>query len=173
MWSFSTTRGIINSYILSLEIRPAITHGLIRDSLPQVPPLWSIKQAIHRSSKVEFLEHGKEKPIVKVENLSNLEQMIQSGGIQNNLKSKTQSADSDLRPRSEDSGKTKDLPTMALRVEAGNETRNPPHGGRGVWVAICDFEPCLRTNFGTSVNALPNFSTKMGGKKIGFRTNGA
>ncbi|GBL85194.1 hypothetical protein AVEN_222686-1 [Araneus ventricosus] len=90
-----------------------------------------LKQAIHHSSKMEFLEHGKEKPIAKVENLSNLEQMILNGGIQKNLKSKTLSADSSLRPRCEGSGKTKDLPTLGLRVEARNKTRNLPHGGRG------------------------------------------
>ncbi|GBO43073.1 hypothetical protein AVEN_176697-1 [Araneus ventricosus] len=84
---------------------------------------------------MEFLEHGKEKLIVKVENLSHLEQMIRNGGIQKNLKSKTQSADSNLRPPCEGSGKTKDLPTLAPRVEARNETQNPQHGGRGVWVA--------------------------------------
>ncbi|GBN56979.1 hypothetical protein AVEN_51936-1 [Araneus ventricosus] len=84
---------------------------------------------------MEFLEHGKEKPIVQAESLSNLEQMIRNGGIQKNLKSKTQSADSNLRPRCEGSGKTKDLPILAPRVEARNETRNPPRGGRGIWVA--------------------------------------
>ncbi|GBN84379.1 hypothetical protein AVEN_271817-1 [Araneus ventricosus] len=94
-----------------------------------------IKQSIHRSSKMEILEHGKEKPIVKVENLSNLEQVIRNGGIQKNLKAKTQSADSNLGPRCEGSGKTKDLPTLPPRVKARNETRNPPLGGRGVWVA--------------------------------------
>ncbi|GBM07829.1 hypothetical protein AVEN_33108-1 [Araneus ventricosus] len=93
-----------------------------------------LKRAIHPSSKMEFLEHGKEKPIVKIKNLSNLEQMIRNGGIQNNLKSKSQSADSHFRPRCEGSGLTKDLPTLAPRVEARNETRNPPRGGRGVWV---------------------------------------
>ncbi|GBN84768.1 hypothetical protein AVEN_58975-2-1, partial [Araneus ventricosus] len=80
----------------------------------------TLKQAIHRFSKLEFLEHGKEKPIVEVENLSNSEQIIRSGGIQKNLKSKTQSADSNLRLRWEGSGKTKDLPTLAPLVEAGN-----------------------------------------------------
>ncbi|GBM88520.1 hypothetical protein AVEN_223099-1 [Araneus ventricosus] len=79
---------------------------------------------------MNFLEHGKEKPIVKVEKLSNLEQMIRNCGIQKNLKSNTQSADSTLRPRCEGSGKTKDLPTLAPRVEARNETRNLPHGGK-------------------------------------------
>ncbi|GBL86437.1 hypothetical protein AVEN_164595-1 [Araneus ventricosus] len=94
-----------------------------------------LKQAIHRSSKMEFLEHGKEKLIGKVGNLSNLEQIILNGGIQKNLKSKSQSTDSNLRPRCEGSGKTKDLPTLAPRVEARNETRNLPREGRGVWVA--------------------------------------
>ncbi|GBN19037.1 hypothetical protein AVEN_253334-1 [Araneus ventricosus] len=84
---------------------------------------------------MEFLEQGKEKPVAKVENLSNLEQMIRNGGIQKNLKSKTQSADSSLRPRCKGSGKTKDLPTLGPRVEARNETRNPPRGGREVWLA--------------------------------------
>ncbi|GBM28415.1 hypothetical protein AVEN_262170-1 [Araneus ventricosus] len=32
------------------------------------------------------------------------------------------------------------------------------------WQEFCDFEPYLKTNFGTSMNALPNFLTKMGGK---------
>ncbi|GBM55469.1 hypothetical protein AVEN_27827-1 [Araneus ventricosus] len=68
------------------------------------------------------------KPIVKVENLSNLEQIIRNGEIQKNLKSKTQSADSNLRPRCEGSGKTKDLPTLAARVETRNEPRNPLRG---------------------------------------------
>ncbi|GBO36052.1 hypothetical protein AVEN_248795-1, partial [Araneus ventricosus] len=50
--------------------------------------------------------------------LVKLEQMIRNGGIPKNLKSKTQSADSNLRPRYEDSGKTKDLPTSAPRAES-------------------------------------------------------
>ncbi|GBN70365.1 hypothetical protein AVEN_132917-1 [Araneus ventricosus] len=84
---------------------------------------------------MEFLEHGKEKPIAKVENLSNLEQMVRNDGIQKNLKSKTPSADSNFGPRCECSGRTKDLPTLAPRVEAKNEIRNLPRGRRGVWVA--------------------------------------
>ncbi|GBM54198.1 hypothetical protein AVEN_11263-1 [Araneus ventricosus] len=92
--------------------------------------------------------------------------MIQSSGIQKNLKSKTQSADSNLRPQCEGSGKTKDLPTLAPHVQGRNETRDPPSGGRGVWwEKFCEFEPCLETNFGTSMNALPNFSIKMDSKK--------
>ncbi|GBN54755.1 hypothetical protein AVEN_169142-1 [Araneus ventricosus] len=79
---------------------------------------------------MEYLEHGKEKPIVKVENLSNMEQIIQNGGIPKNLNSKTQCADSNLRPRCKVSGKTKDLPTLTPRVEARNEIRNPSGGER-------------------------------------------
>ncbi|GBN79335.1 hypothetical protein AVEN_59963-1 [Araneus ventricosus] len=94
-----------------------------------------VKQAINLSSKLEFLEHVMEKPLLTVEIVSNLEQMIRNGGIQQNIKSKTESADSILRPRCEGSGKTKDLPTLAPGLEIGNETRNPPRGGRGVWVA--------------------------------------
>ncbi|GBM10208.1 hypothetical protein AVEN_103816-1 [Araneus ventricosus] len=70
-----------------------------------------------------------------VENLSNLEQMIRNDGIQKNLKSKTQSADSNLRPLCEGSGKIKDLPTLTPRIDARNETLTLPRGGRGVWVA--------------------------------------
>ncbi|GBN01226.1 hypothetical protein AVEN_254363-1 [Araneus ventricosus] len=55
--------------------------------------------------------------------------MFRNGGIRKNLNSKTQSADSNLRPPFEGSGKTKDLPTLALRVEARNDTRNPPRRG--------------------------------------------
>ncbi|GBM19289.1 hypothetical protein AVEN_259871-1 [Araneus ventricosus] len=82
--------------------------------------LSTLKRAIRRSSKMEFLQHGKEKPIVQVENLSNLEQMIRNGRIQKNLKSKTPSADSNFKHRCEGSGETKDLPTLAPRVEAKN-----------------------------------------------------
>ncbi|GBN69976.1 hypothetical protein AVEN_240206-1 [Araneus ventricosus] len=106
-----------------------------------------VKQAIHLSSKMEFLEPGKEKPIVKVENLSNLEQIVRNGGIQKNLKYKAKSTDSNLRPRREGSGKIKDLPTMAPRVEARNETRNPRVRGEETgWQEFCEFEPCLKTN---------------------------
>ncbi|GBN29128.1 hypothetical protein AVEN_55449-1 [Araneus ventricosus] len=54
-----------------------------------------------------------------------LEQMIGSGGIPTNSKSKTSSTDSNLGPRCESSGKEKDLPTLGPRVEARNEIRNP------------------------------------------------
>ncbi|GBM49748.1 hypothetical protein AVEN_36364-1 [Araneus ventricosus] len=30
------------------------------------------------------------------------------------------------------------------------------------WREFCDTEPCLKTNFGTSANALPNFLTNLG-----------
>ncbi|GBN39388.1 hypothetical protein AVEN_130121-1 [Araneus ventricosus] len=70
------------------------------------------------SSKMEFLEHRKEIAIVKVGNLGNLEQMIRNYGIQTNSKSKTTGADSNLRPRCEASGTTKDLPRLRPRDEA-------------------------------------------------------
>ncbi|GBM32680.1 hypothetical protein AVEN_223465-1 [Araneus ventricosus] len=69
-----------------------------------------------------FWNTGRQKSIVKVENLSNLEQMIRSGGIQKNLKSKTASTDSNLGPRCEASGKTIVLPRLGPHVEARNET---------------------------------------------------
>ncbi|GBM42405.1 hypothetical protein AVEN_138756-1 [Araneus ventricosus] len=84
---------------------------------------------------MEFLEHGKEKFIAKVKNLSDLEQMIRNGGIQKNLKSKTQSGDSNLRPRCNGRSTTKVLPSLAPHVEARNETRYLPRGVRGVWVS--------------------------------------
>ncbi|GBM76372.1 hypothetical protein AVEN_165975-1 [Araneus ventricosus] len=76
-----------------------------------------------------------EKPIVTVKHLSNMEQMIRNGGIQKNLKSETQSADSNLEPQCKSSSRTKYLPILAPRIEARNETRILPRGGRGIWVA--------------------------------------
>ncbi|GBM18679.1 hypothetical protein AVEN_164793-1 [Araneus ventricosus] len=110
-WSFS---GALLYCITVITTIALSVRKMIRDLYTKIVDLYLIlgeillKQAIHRCSKVEFLEHGKEKLIVKVENLSNLEQMIRNGGIQKNLKSKTQSADSNFRPRCEGSGKTKD-----------------------------------------------------------------
>ncbi|GBM33482.1 hypothetical protein AVEN_55798-1 [Araneus ventricosus] len=116
---------------------------------------------------MEFLEHGMRKSIVKVENLSNVEQMIRNGGIQKNLKFKTQSADSNLRPRCEASSKTKDLCTLVPRDEGRNETRIPYVGGRGDgWVQFFDFEPCLKTNCGTTVNAFLIFRLKWVGRNL-------
>ncbi|GBL91624.1 hypothetical protein AVEN_23673-1 [Araneus ventricosus] len=92
--------------------------------------------------------------------------MIESGGIQKNSKSKRTSADSNLGPRCEASVISKDLPTLQPRFECSNKARNLPCEGRECrWVEFCDFEPCLKTNFRTYVNALPNFSIKIGGKK--------
>ncbi|GBO32090.1 hypothetical protein AVEN_72705-1 [Araneus ventricosus] len=131
----------------------------------------SLKQVIHRSSKRVFLENGKEKPVVKVENPSNLEQMIQNGGIQKNLKSKTQSADSNLRPRyARVAAKQRIYLHWHLASRLEMKFKIPRVGEvESGWQEICDFEPCLKTNFGTSVNALPNFSTKVGGKKTGLK----
>ncbi|GBM02400.1 hypothetical protein AVEN_164972-1 [Araneus ventricosus] len=109
-------------------------------------------------ANLEFLEQGKEKPIVKVENLSNLEQMIRNGGIQKNLNYKTKPAYSNLRRRCEGSGKTKDLPTwhLASRLEMKLEIPCVGEEESG-WQEFCVFELCLKANFGTFVNALPNF----------------
>ncbi|GBN87983.1 hypothetical protein AVEN_119657-1 [Araneus ventricosus] len=78
---------------------------------------WQLKQAIHICSKMDSWEHGKEKAIVKVESILNLEEMILSGGILNNLKSKTSCADSNLKPRYEASGTSKGLPRLGPRDE--------------------------------------------------------
>ncbi|GBM90074.1 hypothetical protein AVEN_162418-1 [Araneus ventricosus] len=103
------------------------------------------KEAIHRSSKMEFLEHGKKKPIVKVENLSNLDQMIRSGGFQRNLKSETQSADSCLKPRCEGNGKQRICLHwhLASRLEMKLEIHRVGEEESG-WEEFCDFEPCLK-----------------------------
>ncbi|GBO45963.1 hypothetical protein AVEN_166717-1 [Araneus ventricosus] len=77
--------------------------------------------------KWDFWNTGRKKPIVKVENLSNLEQMIRNGGIKKNLKSKTQSIDSNLRPRCEGSGKT------AFNGTTRRDWKSPTWGRR-VWV---------------------------------------
>ncbi|GBN62288.1 hypothetical protein AVEN_5728-1 [Araneus ventricosus] len=62
--------------------------------------------------------------------------MIASVGIPTNSKSKTSSADPNLRSRCEGRGKTKDLPTLGTRVEARNEARNPPFWGRLMLVSL-------------------------------------
>ncbi|GBL84412.1 hypothetical protein AVEN_117178-1 [Araneus ventricosus] len=78
-----------------------------------------------------------------------------------------------LGPRCEASGKIKDPPTSAPLDEGRDETRIPRMGEEEYgWVEFCDFESCLKTNFGRSMNALPNFSTEMGGEKTSLRTNG-
>ncbi|GBM14228.1 hypothetical protein AVEN_189997-1 [Araneus ventricosus] len=45
-----------------------------------------LKRAIHHSSTVEFLEHGKEKPVVSFKNRWELAPMDESDGIPNSLK---------------------------------------------------------------------------------------
>ncbi|GBN70007.1 hypothetical protein AVEN_158782-1, partial [Araneus ventricosus] len=92
-------------------------------------------------------------------------------GIQTNSKSNTLCADSNLGHRLEGSGTSKYLPTLRPRVEGKNETRNLPRRGRG-GVEFCDFEPCLKTNFGASVNDVPHFSTWMEEKKTSLGRNG-
>ncbi|GBL84972.1 hypothetical protein AVEN_42225-1 [Araneus ventricosus] len=80
---------------------------------------------------------------------------------------------SNLGPRCEASGKTIVLPRLGPCVEARNETRSPSCGEEECgWQEFCDFELCLKISFGTSVNAFPNFSTIMGGKKYVLRKNG-
>ncbi|GBN55341.1 hypothetical protein AVEN_128394-1 [Araneus ventricosus] len=83
--------------------------------------------------------------------------------FQRTLNPKLHPPDSNLGPLCEGSGRTKDLPTLGPRVEARNETRNPPCGGGGEkgWEEFCDLEPCHNTNCGTSTNDLNNFSNKM------------
>ncbi|GBN85016.1 hypothetical protein AVEN_149013-1 [Araneus ventricosus] len=96
--------------------------------------------------------------------------MVRNCLIHKNLKFKLIPIETNLRPRCEGSNKTKDLPTLAPRVEAGNETRNPPRPPLEIHMKSlgCYFEPCLKTDFGTTVNTSSNCSTKMGEKKQYF-----
>nr|GBL91366.1 hypothetical protein AVEN_223921-1 [Araneus ventricosus]GBL91425.1 hypothetical protein AVEN_107315-1 [Araneus ventricosus] len=93
--------------------------------------------------------------------MSNFQQMIRNDGIQKNLKSNTQSAYSNFRPRC-GSGKAKICLHfhLASSLEMKLEIPRVEEEESG-WQEFWDFEPCLKPNFGTSVNALPNFSSKM------------
>ncbi|GBM94166.1 hypothetical protein AVEN_165790-1 [Araneus ventricosus] len=114
---------------------------------------------------MEFLEHGKEKAIVKIENLRNLEQPIRNDGIQTNSKSKTSCADSNLRSRCEASGASKDLTRLRPRDEARKSENRRVGGGIGDRRATV-------AHSGAYVNDVRNFSVKMDGGKNGLRTNG-
>ncbi|GBM74386.1 hypothetical protein AVEN_161280-1 [Araneus ventricosus] len=106
-----------------------------------------IKQANHVSSKLEFLEHGKEKAIVIFKKRWKLAQRNGNAGIQTRSKSNTSCADSNLGPRLEGSGTSKDLPTLRPRIEGRNELEISRVGEEeGEGVEFCDFERCLRTN---------------------------
>ncbi|GBO14158.1 hypothetical protein AVEN_41256-1 [Araneus ventricosus] len=67
---------------------------------------------------MEILEQWKEKIIVKVENLWNLEEKILSGGIPNNSNSNTSSGDSLVGPLARVVGTSKDLTRLGHRDEA-------------------------------------------------------
>ncbi|GBL72164.1 hypothetical protein AVEN_115155-1 [Araneus ventricosus] len=105
---------------------------LIRHCGPRIIAL--IKQVIHISSRIEILEHGKENTIVKIENLCNLEEIIMSGGVPINSKSKTSCAYSKLRLQCEARRKTIVLPSLgpSTRVEMKLEISRVQ--GRGGWV---------------------------------------
>ncbi|GBM15156.1 hypothetical protein AVEN_223530-1 [Araneus ventricosus] len=68
-----------------------------------------------------------------------------------NSKSKAPSVDSNLGPRRDGSGNTKDLRALGPRVEARNETRIVR------WKDFWELEPCLKINFGIFRSDLPNF----------------
>ncbi|GBM92630.1 hypothetical protein AVEN_9273-1 [Araneus ventricosus] len=93
-----------------------------------------ITQAIHRSSKMEFLDHGKKKAYCQGQKPVKFEANESQWWNSKELKSNTQSAVSDLRPRCKGSGNTKYLPTLTPRDEGRNETQIPTCGGRGLWV---------------------------------------
>ncbi|GBM12363.1 hypothetical protein AVEN_211550-1 [Araneus ventricosus] len=103
--------------------------------------------------------------------------MIERGVIQKNSKSKTPSTHSNLRPRCEASGTLKDLSTLEPRLEGRNETRNLRVGGKECgWIEFLDFEPYLKTNFGTSVtngiaSLLLNAQLKTFGCNVQFWNN--
>ncbi|GBO27610.1 hypothetical protein AVEN_220728-1 [Araneus ventricosus] len=90
----------------------------------------SLKRLIHRRSILEFLEHGKEKPITNRQGRKPMKFGVNDWKWWNSNELKIQN---NLGPPCEGSGKTKDLPTLGPRVEARNETRNPLCWGRGVW----------------------------------------
>ncbi|GBO15187.1 hypothetical protein AVEN_72687-1 [Araneus ventricosus] len=98
-----------------------------------------LKQTIRISSKMEFLKQWKEKAIASFKNRWKLVQRNGNAEIQMISKSQTSCADSNLGPRLEDSGTSKDLPTLRPRFEGRNETRNLPRRGRvRGWVELCD-----------------------------------
>ncbi|GBM61643.1 hypothetical protein AVEN_64405-1 [Araneus ventricosus] len=111
---------------------------------------------------MEFGEHGKEKAIVNVENLWNMEQMIRKDGIQTNSKSKTSCSDSNLKPRCEASGTSKDLTKLRRRLE----NRKSAESGGG-WRNREDGRVAVAQS-GAYVNDVHNFSIKIGGKKTGL-----
>ncbi|GBN72205.1 hypothetical protein AVEN_117733-1 [Araneus ventricosus] len=82
-----------------------------------------------------------------------------NAGIQTNSKSNTSCADSNLAPRLEGRGTSKDLPTLRPRVEGRNESFSITRIGEEGEVEFCDCEPCLKTDLGASVNDVPHFST--------------
>ncbi|GBL80351.1 hypothetical protein AVEN_92261-1 [Araneus ventricosus] len=90
--------------------------------------------------------------------------MIRSGGIATNSKSRTSSADSNLGPRCKGSGKKSICLhwDLASRLEIEFEIPRVGEEEYG-WDEFCDFELCLKTNFGSFVNDLPNFYAKMSG----------
>ncbi|GBN19591.1 hypothetical protein AVEN_122076-1 [Araneus ventricosus] len=67
---------------------------------------------------MEFLEHGKEKAIVSFKNRRKLAYQNGNAGIQTISKSNTSFSDSNLGPRSKDSGTSKNLPRLGPRDEA-------------------------------------------------------
>ncbi|GBO41857.1 hypothetical protein AVEN_219599-1 [Araneus ventricosus] len=78
---------------------------------PHYRSLRSLKQTIYISSKMEY---GKEKAIARWE----LAQRNGKAGIPTNSKSNTPCADSNLEPRCEGSGISKELPRLGPRDEA-------------------------------------------------------
>ncbi|GBN30164.1 hypothetical protein AVEN_213965-1 [Araneus ventricosus] len=96
------------------------------------PATITLKQAIHISSKMEFLEHGEEKAIVSFKNRWKLAQRNGKAGIQTNSKSNTSCVDTNLWPRCEGSGTSKDLSRLGPRDEARkSKIRRVWGGGTG------------------------------------------
>ncbi|GBN68639.1 hypothetical protein AVEN_136494-1 [Araneus ventricosus] len=96
-----------------------------------------VKQSIHISSKMEFLEHWEEKAIVSFKNRWKLAQRNGKAGIPTNSKSNTSCADSNFWPRCEGSGASKDLPRLGPRDEARKseirEIGGSESGGSALW----------------------------------------
>ncbi|GBM63766.1 hypothetical protein AVEN_43378-1 [Araneus ventricosus] len=76
------------------------------------------RQAIHIHSKMEILEHEKEKTIVKVENLWKIALRLRKAGCATELNSSPSCSDCKVGPLFEGSGKSKRLPRKGPHFEA-------------------------------------------------------
>ncbi|GBN72172.1 hypothetical protein AVEN_55888-1 [Araneus ventricosus] len=121
------------------------------------------KRAIQRSIFGIFGTRGG-KPIVNVENLRNLQQTIEVVELQRTQNPKLHPPIPILDLDEKVAVKQRICLHWDLASRLEMELEIPRFGEEECgWKEFYDFESCLKTNFGTSVNVLPNFSTKKGG----------